>query len=88
MLLYIVQRDDDIHSTHIPESILMNVAGHLLMFQRDWSGPQPKNAPNKYKAVSIVAVLIVWLVLALRLQAIVLTSVARYYQRHQKSHSM
>ena len=52
MLLYIVQRDDDIHSTHIPESILMNVAGHLLMFQRDWSGPQPKNAPNKYKAVS------------------------------------
>lgn len=40
-------------NTHdIPESILMNVAGHLLMFQRDWSGPQPKQSSNKYRPVS------------------------------------
>ncbi|XP_067944083.1 guanine nucleotide exchange factor subunit RIC1-like isoform X2 [Watersipora subatra] len=38
-------------SCDIPESILMNVAGHLLMFQRDWSGPQPKQASNRYRAV-------------------------------------
>lgn len=40
------------HSKEIPESILMNVAGHLLMFQRDWSGPQPKQPPNRNRAVS------------------------------------
>lgn len=45
-------KDSGVNKYDIPESILMNVAGHLLMFQRDWSGPQPKQSTNRYRPVS------------------------------------
>ena len=38
------------------ESIIVNVAGRLLMFQRDRSGPQLKNQETKERAVSVVLV--------------------------------
>ena len=33
------------------ESIILNVAGKLLMFQRDRTGPQPKQSDSKERPV-------------------------------------
>lgn len=42
------------------ESMLLNVSGKLLMFQRDHSGPQIKEGPGKNRAVSQTLTTLAW----------------------------
>ena len=46
---------------HEAESIILNVAGKLLMFQRDRTGPQPKLSDSKERPVRSLSMLCLFL---------------------------